>query len=63
MGVAFYYASLGFSYALTLGSHANQNQIFIGTQVSFDSVMIFVAGAIFSAGLSMLVNLIGTDEF
>jgi len=56
LGAWFGYLNVGnTSYALTLGPA--QNQIYVNTGVPFDTVMVFIFGAILSFGLSMILNL------
>jgi len=48
------------NYAVTLSP--SQTQVYITTQTALYSIILFVCGALFSAGLSMAVNLIELEK-
>jgi hypothetical protein len=48
------------SYVLTVGPA--QNQIYINTGVPLDTIAVFLFGALFSLGLSMILNLHPSKE-
>lgn len=57
LGYWFYSLDVGnYTYLLTVGP--SQNQIFISTSPTLDSIGIFVCGALFSTGLSMITSLL-----
>jgi hypothetical protein len=47
-------------FALTL--NPSKTQVFVSTTTALYSIIIFICGALFSAGLSMLLNLIRPEK-
>ena len=47
-------------YAVTL--NPSKTQVFVSTTTALYSIIIFICGALFSAGLSMLLNLIRPEK-
>ena len=61
LGVRVYLLDVGnYAYAITL--NPSQTQVYVSTSTALYSIIIFVCGALFSTGLSMLVALIQPDK-
>ena len=61
LGVRVYFLDVGdYSYAFTL--NPSQAQVYISTSTAMYSIVIFVCGALFSAGIAMVLELVKPEK-